>query len=182
MKKLLLSVSLLVFTVIVFGQTSQDIKDFIIEKVDANDPIPSYDNAVFFQNILRHDVEKLAGKKLSDGEYQNIFIYGRDCYMDNNRNKWMFSVSQIIDLRGISKVSVTYNTGKQNFYAINVYKNPGYFATEYSNSTLNNPKWEGIDKMSILIGDNKEAAIQIKKAIISLCLNQGIVVKDGDLF
>jgi hypothetical protein len=180
-----LSTLLLGFVLITnsFAQSAQDTKDFIREKIDANDPIPSYDNFVFFENILKPDADHLAGKKLTDEEFKHLFIYGRECHINDNRSSgiWL-TVAECIDVRGITKVSTTRNTGKDNYYSIKVYLSGEYYAKKYYHGMGEDAKWEYLPHMEILIGDNAEAANKIKKAIIHLGQVYGITIKDGDLF
>ncbi len=170
-----------VLTTSSFAQSTQDTKDFIREKIDANNPIPSYDNFVFFENILKGDASYFAGKELTDEEFKHLFIYGRECHNSENLSSgiWL-TVAECIDARGITKVSTTRNTGEDNYYSIKVYLSGEYYAKEYGNTGV--AKWEYLPHMEILIGDNAEAANKIKKAIIHLGQVYGVTVKDGDIF
>ena len=183
--KSILSMLILAFVLITnsFSQSAQDTKDFIREKIEANNPIPSYDNYAIFENILKPDADYLAGKKLTNEEFNHLFIYGRECHMDDNPSSgvWL-TVAECIDFRGITKVSTTRNTGKYNYYSIRVYISGNYHAKKYYHVTGEEAKWEYLPYMEILIGDNAEAANKIKKAIIHLGESYGISIKDGDLF
>jgi|GEM_PF-5433748 len=182
MKKYLVIVFCSLFSVqLTFCQTSQDLKDFISEKITANRPLANYDNGVFFQNIIKKDAEVIAGQTISDVEFQNEFIYAHDIFSDD-RKIWHINVSQIIDIRGITKVSTTFSSGDLKYYTITVYLSGRFLAKMYTSSRLGQPEWKNIEKMEILISDNKEAALQIKKGIIHLCEINGIKVTDGDLF
>lgn len=175
---------LLLFSISINAQSIKDTKDFIVEKVDANDPISSYDNAIFFnESILKTDANKLAGKILSESEFKHIFIYATDCYFDGTRKKWWLTTAHIIDVRDITKVSTTRNTGDDNYYIISVYIGHDYFATDYSKlANKDKPDHKYLSKMEIAISDNSIAAEKIKKAIIHLSHSYGGKAKDGDIF
>ena len=183
MKKVL---TILLFGLILIGnsfaQSAQDTKDFIRENIDANE-LPSYDNFVFFENILKSDADYLAGKTLTKDEFEHLFICGRECHLNDNRSSgiWL-TVAECIDIRDISKVSTTRNTGTDNYYSIKVYLSGKYYAKKYNHSMGQDAKWEYLPHMEIFIGDNAEAASKIKKAIIHLGTVYGITIKDGDFF
>jgi hypothetical protein len=166
-----------------FAQTAQDTKDFIRENIEANNPIPSYDNFVFFENILKPDADQLAGKKLSDDEFKYLFIYGRECHLgdDHSGGIWL-TIAECVDIRGITKVSTVRNTGKDSYYSIKVYLSGEYYSKKYDRGLGEDAKWLYLSNMEILIGDNSDAALKIKKAIIHLGKVYGITIKDGDLF
>lgn len=169
---------------ITYAQSIEDTKDFIIEKVEANDPISAYDNTIFFNsNILWSDINKLAGKTLSESEFKHSFVYARDCYFDGSRTKWWLTVAQIIDVRDIIKVSTTRNVGEDNYYTITVYVGNKYYAKEFGLLVMNDePEFKYLSKMEILISDNEEIAKKIKKAILHLANSSGAKAIDGDMF
>lgn len=181
MKKIILVFLLLSLKAL--SQSEQDTKDFIIENVTSNNPIPSYKNGVFFQNnILKLDANDLAGKILTEDEFNNIFIYARDCFTDETQTHCWLTKAETIDIRAITKVSTTKFTGENNYYSINVYITSAYYAKGYSQSGNEKSKYNYLSKMVILIADNTEVVKKIKKAIIHLGLLNGITVTDGDLF
>lgn len=165
------------------GQTLQDTKDYVSEKIDAYDPIPNYDNFTFFQNIIPVDASELAGKKLSEEELKNLFIYGRECHTQDNKSSgvWL-TVAEVIDMRGITKVSTTKFTNKYTYYSINVYLSGEYYAKKYSKTASGQPEHKSLDKMEILVNCSSEIAEKIKTAIIHLGKLSGATVKDGDIF
>lgn len=162
-----------------YGQTKHDTKDFIIEKVTANSPLENYITYIFFQNIFKSDAEKLSGKTLTEEEFDNILIFARDIYTDKSYNK---SIAETIDIRDITKVSTTRTVEKINYYTITVYIGEKYYSKKYKYSSISGIEHEYLNKMEILISDNKETAIKIKKAIIHLAKLYGVNAKDGDLF
>ncbi|MDO8369046.1 MAG: hypothetical protein Q7T20_19775 [Saprospiraceae bacterium] len=183
MKNFKLVLGLLLFTTAIFGQTVQDSKDYISEKVGGSNPLPNYANKIFFTNILRPDAEMLVGRKLSDDEFNHLFIYARDVYVDDNRSKWAWTVAQSVDIRGITKVSATRTTGQQNFYTITVYLDENHLAKQYSESSFDKkPKYEYISKMEILISDDSNIANNVKRAVIKMGEFYGISIRDGDKF
>lgn len=166
-----------------FSQTLQDTKDFIIEKVTSNNPLSNHINYIFFQNILESGANKLAGKKLSKDEFDNIFIYSYEVYSGKHNENWMWSIAQVIDIRDVKKVSTTKTTGKYNFYTINVYIGNNFYSKNYNNNLMSDsPEYKYLDKMEIIVSDNKETVEKIKKAIIHLAKLKGANVIDGDLF
>lgn len=181
-KKLLFSLFLTFSIAICFGQTQADTEDYIIEQIQSNSPIPSYKNAIFFKNILQSDAERIGGKKFSQDELSNLFIYLRDCYLDDNRTNWGWTVAQIIDIRDIYKVSTVKTTEKFSYYTITVYVRGNYYAKEYESLKTGKKDWKYLDKMQILISDNLDAAQKIKKAIIHLGELKNTTIKDGELF
>lgn len=187
MKKLKLVFGLLLLTIAIFGQTAQDAKDYISEKVGGSNPLPNYGNHVFFSdNILLSDAENLAGRKLSADEFKYLFIYMRDIFTDGSKRKWAFAVAESVDIRGITKVSTTRNTGDtrdDNYCTITVYLDGNRLAKQYGHSSVDNQKkYESISKMEILISDDYNIATNIKLAIIKMGDIYGILIKDGDKF
>lgn len=179
----LLVLALLLTPITLLGQSAEDTKDFIREKIEANNPIPSYDNFAFFENILKPDADYFAGKTLSDEEFKYLFIYARECHFtdDHSSGVWL-TVAESIDIRGITKVSTTKKTGEHSFYSIKVYLSGNYHAKSYSAPIRGEEEWEYLPHMEILIGNNSEAAAKIKKGIIHLGKVYDITIKDGDLF
>lgn len=183
MKRLLFFILVITFSSsIVYGQSLKDTKDFIIEKITANNPLPNYDNAVFFQNILKKDAYNLVGKKLSKKEFENLFVYGRDVYMNSSKRNAIISVAESIDLRGIEKVTTTRKTGDHTYFVITIYVSGDYLAKKYEWTSLDETTISYLDKMKILIADNRNIVERIKKAIIHLGKLKGVSVKDGDVF
>jgi hypothetical protein len=180
---LILFLTLGILSFIPNNQTAQDSKDFLKEKIAASNPIPSYNNFVYFNDILKYDAEFFAGIKLTDEQFKHLFIYGRECHMNENRssNIWM-TTAEVIDIRGITKVSVTRVTSKHNVCEIKVYLSGGYLSKKYTKAMGQDAKWESIPHMMILIGDNEDLANKIKKAIIHLGQFYGVQIKDGDLY
>lgn len=166
----------------VHAQTIQDTKDFIIEQVKANEPHVNYKTAIFFNDILKSDAERISNKALSQQEFENIFIYMRDVFWNSNHDNVMFTIANIIDIRDIVKVSTTRNTGKSNYYNVSVYIGNNFYAKEYVDMKDKPEAWNYLQKMEILIADNNDTAQKIKKAIILLGKLKGIAIKDGDLF
>lgn len=179
---------LILFTLIFFSfygikaQSLQDIKDFITENVTANNPLPNYANFVIFQHVIKSDIEELAGKQITDIEFDNLFVYGYDCFMDASKQSVVWSKANIIDIRGVNKVSTVFNSDSPTYYSINLYLSNGYLARKYSNTRGSGPKRDNIDKVEISLSNNKATAERIKKAIISLGKLKGVEITDGDLF
>jgi len=168
----------------IFAQTVQDTKEFIIEQVKSNPPLSNYVNYIFFKdNILKWDADKLAGKTLSTQEFENLFIYSREVYYREGMTGWLWSVAEIIDIRDMRKVSIQKSNGNNGevFYSINIYLNDIYFNTSYY-SDKNKKENKYLDVMKIVIGNNYEASVKIKKAIIHLGKLYGVTVIDGDFF
>ncbi|MCB5981818.1 hypothetical protein MWM28_06770 [Flavobacterium psychrophilum] len=164
------------------AQSGYDTKDFITEQISANPPMSNYKTAVFFDsNALKFDIERVSNRTLNENEFSNSFIFMYDIF-NNLGTINLLSKAHIIDIRDIIKVSTTKISDKVNYYNISVYIGHQFYSKEYSTSINNNQKWEYLDKMQIIIGDNYEASQKIKKAIIYLGKIQGITIKDGDLF
>jgi len=184
MKNLKLVFGLLLLSTAAFGQTVQDSKDYITEKVGGSNPLPNYENHVFFSDdILLADAENLSGRKLSTDEFKYLFIYMRDIFTDGSKRKWGFAVAQSVDIRGITKVSATRNTGDRNYCTVTVYLDGTRLAKQYEHSSADNQKkYQSISKMEILISDDYNIATNIKRAIIKMGEFYGIIIKDGDKF
>lgn len=173
------------YTSLVSAQSKEDLQDYIIEQVQANQPHPSYTNGIFFEkNTLKYDADRIAGKTLTQLEFENIFIYMRDIFWNSNKNQIALTVGNVIDVRDIYKISTTRFSDKNTYYQINVYIRNNYYAKEYENLYEDSkPKtWKYLDKMQILVADNPEVAQKIKKAIILLAKTKGLSIIDGDLF
>jgi hypothetical protein len=166
------------------GQNFQDLKDYISEKIKASSPLPNHANNIFFSNnILRSDAESLVGRKLSEDEFNYLFIYVRDVYFDESREKWAWAVAECLDIRGITKVTATRITGDDNYCKITLYMNGHHLSKVWSKSIAGNqPSHKDISKMEIMISDDINLANSIKRAIISMCEHYGISVSDGDKF
>jgi hypothetical protein len=175
---LILSASLLI------GQSLQDSKDFIYEKIGASPPLSNYSNRIFFSsNILRSDAENLAGRKLNEDEFKHLFIYIRDVYMDESMKGWAWSVAECVDIRGITKISATRVTSEFIYNKITVYMDNRYLSNRWSKSVASNQsKNEEMTKMEILISDDTNLANNIKRAIIKMGSYYGVSIKDGDSF
>lgn len=183
MKKIGSILGLLLFVSAIFGQTLQDSKDFISEKIGASNPLPNYDNNTFFSSdILREDAEMLVNRKVSDDEFEHLFIYMRDVYLDETRNKWAWTVAECLDIRGAIKVSATRVTAKDSYYNVTIYMNKDYLSKRYSKSSGANKRHEDMTKMEILISDDFEVANNIKKAIIKMGQFYNVSIRDGDKF
>lgn len=175
-------IAFLLFFQLSKAQTIADTKDFIVEQVKANPPLSNYKSTVFFEDdVLKSDAEKIAGKTLSNAEFDNIFIFIYDVFT-NSGDIYLFTKGFIIDIRDIIKVSTTKVTGKHDLYKISVYIGNRFYAKEYNDSDSGGATREYIDKMEISIANSSETAQKIKKAIIYLGKTHGIIVKDGDLF
>jgi len=164
------------------AQSANDTKDFISEQISANPPMSNYKTAVFFDNnALKFDAERVSNRTMSENDFSNSFIFMYDIF-NNLGTINILTKAHIIDIRDIVKVSTIKISDKVNYYKISVYIGHQFYAKEYSTSINNDEKWDYIDKMQIVIGDNYEASQKIKKAIIYLGKIQGITIKDGDLF
>jgi hypothetical protein len=183
MKKIQVTLSFLIFVSIAFSQSLQDSKDFISEKISASNPLSNYDNNVFFsENILRQDAENLVNKNLSDIEFEYIFIYMRDVYLDGTQNKLAWTVAECVDIRGIDKVSVTRVMGEQPFCNVTVYMDEGFLSRNYSRVSGQEAEHGNIPKMQILISDNLSVANSIKRAIIKMGEHCNVAIRDADKF
>lgn len=166
-----------------FAQSEQDTKDFIVENINSNPPKANYENFAFFkENILEQHIQEFTQGKLTNTEINYMFVFGQDCHTGNDTqgSVWL-SVAETIDMRGITKISTTRRTGKDNYYSINIYLSNEYFAKKYK-FMMNKAEYESLLKMEILISDNSEIAIKLKKALIHLGKLKGIQIADGDLF
>lgn len=179
--------TILLFTIVMsqilvsYCQTMKDTKDFIIEKIEANEPLSNYDYAVFFQNISRDDAEEFAGRKLTDDEFGNLFICAREVYLGKNMTggvAWL--AAYVIDIRGITKVSTSRYTGEpKSMYLITVYLSDDYPVIHFVQTSFKT-EHKKILKMELSISDNSEIAQKIKRAIIHLGTLHGVSVRDGD--
>jgi hypothetical protein len=166
-----------------FAQSEKDTKDFIVENINSNPPKANYENFAFFRdNILEEHVKEFTQNTLFNTELDNLFIFAQDCHTgsDTSGNVWL-SIAESIDIRGITKISTTRKTGKDNYYSINVYLSGNYFSKKYK-YLMNKAEYDSLLKMEILISDNSEIAKKLKKAIIHLGKLKGVTIADGDLF
>lgn len=168
------------------AQSVLDTKEFLEENIEGNDALDAYQNSFFYDgNILIGDANSLVNKRLTDSEFEHLIIYFRDMYFDGSRNRWWASKSEAVDVRGITKVSTTKKTDADygSYYIVNVYTNSTYISIK---STDISPKggleYENISKMQILLSDDKNLALKIKKAILHLVKIAGGNATDGDLF
>jgi hypothetical protein len=165
-----------------FSQSEIDTKEFITEKFNEN-YLDLYSPAFMFfsNNILKIDAETFANRKLTDIEFQNLFCYGFDLEVGQYESE-VLSFAETIDIRDITKVSTTKQD--DNNFLVSVYLSGKFPSVRYlKNSNSKEVKIkEYLPKMKIQLGSNREAALQIKKAIIHLGKLKGISIKDGDLF
>ncbi len=185
-KKLFTSIILLfISSISSYSQSLGDMKEFIVEYIDANPAISSYDNyAMFKDDILKLHIKTFTGREVSQEEYENCFIYGIEAYTGENKsgNIWM-EEAQVIDIRGIKKISTTKVADKnRNFYKIKLFINNGYLSTKYQKTTSTEPKISSTSELEIYISDNSSAALKIKKAFIKMGELIGITITDGDFF
>lgn len=165
-----------------FSQSEKDTKEFIIEKYNENSLEIYSPSFIFFSNnILKVDAESLADRKLTDEEFENIFICGLDIEVGFKESQ-ILSFSESIDIRDITKVSTTKQDGSN--FLISIYLSGHYqsLRSVHNSLTGETKRKEDLPKMKIQIGSNREVAIQLKKAIIHLGKIKGKTIKDGDLF
>ena len=182
MKKYIILLLLVLASNSSISQTKQDVKEFIIEKFNENYLEVYSPSFIFFSgNILKVDAESFVGNKLSDNEFNHVFICASDIEIGATQSE-IISFSESIDIRDITKVSTTKQ--EDNNYIIYVYLSGYYKSTRSVHNSLSNKtiRKGSIQKMKIQLGTNSEAALQIKKAIIYLGKLYGITIKDGDLF
>jgi hypothetical protein len=165
-----------------FAQTEKDTKDFIIENINGNPPKANYENFVFFDDILPQHIKELTGKQMSNDEIQNVFIFGQDLHTgsDTRGGVWL-STAETVDIRDIVKVSINRQTGRENYYVINVYIGDKYYSKKYE-YMMSKGEYKPLLKMEILIADDSALAGKLKKAIIHLGKLKGVSITDGDMF
>lgn len=165
-----------------FSQSEKDTKEFIIEKYNENSLEIYSPSFIFFSNnILKVDAESLADRKLTNEEFDNIFICVSDIEVGVTESQ-ILSLSESIDIRDITKVSTTKQD--DNNFLISIYLSGHYqsLRSVHNSLTGDTKRKKYLPKMKIQIGSNREVAIQLKKAIIHLGKIKGITIKDGDLF
>jgi len=178
----LLIIPFLLFATMMFSQSKIDTQEFIVEKFSENYLELYSPSFIFFSNnILKVDAETFANRKLTDIEFFNFFSYGFDLEVGQYESE-ILSFAETIDIRDITKVSTT-KQDEGNFL-ISVYLSGKFPSVRYlRNSKTKETKFKQyLPKMKIQLGSNKEAALQIKKAIIHLGKINNITIKDGDLF
>ncbi|WP_157603705.1 hypothetical protein [Polaribacter atrinae] len=165
-----------------YSQDEKDTQEFIIEKYKENQLKIYTPSFIFFSNnIFRVDAEFFANRKLSEKEFDNIFIYGADIEVGIKKTQ-IISFIESIDIRDITKVSTTKQN--DNEFLISIYLSGKYPSLRSVHNSLNGEvkRRKYISKMKIQIGSNREVAIQLKKAIIHLGKLRQMNIKDGDLF
>jgi hypothetical protein len=172
----------LITSLFTHSQNEKDTQEFIIEKYKENQLKIYTPSFIFFSNnIFKVDAEFFANRKLSEKEFDNIFIYGADIEV-GIKNTQIISFVESIDIRDITKVSTTKQNG--NDFLISIYLSGKYPSLRSIHNSINDEveRRKYISKMKIQIGSNKEVAIQLKKAIIHLGKLRQMNIKDGDLF
>lgn len=126
----------------------------------------------------------MVGTNISEDVYKNIFLYGIEAHRGQGLSGDIWLVeAQTIDLRSIKKITTMRVPDKnRNYYKIILSIKGGYLSTKYSQAFNNDPKIEPLEQLQILISDNREAAIKIKKAFIDLGSKLGININDGDYY
>tara|TARA_B110000208_G_scaffold180445_1_gene230132 strand:- start:956 stop:1531 length:576 start_codon:yes stop_codon:yes gene_type:complete len=165
-----------------FSQSEIDTKEFIVEKFNENySDLYSPSFMFFSHNILKVDAETFANRKLTDIEFKNLVCYGFDLEVGQYESE-VLSFAETVDIRDITKVSTTKQD--DNNFLVSVYLSGKFPSVRYlKNSNSQEVKIkEYLPKMKIQLGSNREAALQIKKAIIHLGNIKNISIKDGDLF
>jgi len=175
--------SLLILLVVycnTFSQTAQDYKDYIKLQAEAAPAFDTYTiNIAFGNNITITDAERFTGKTLSQDEYENMFYYGSDIYIDNRKSKKIFETIKNCNLKGIRKVStVKHVSNEVSYWDITIYVKDGYLAKVWgspNNSTM------FISEFAISVNTDEKTAKNLKKAIIELAkLSGALDVIDGD--
>lgn len=184
MKKTTFLITLLVVLASFTQQEStstQDYKDQVIELIKANPPLSNYKNYCFFQNILPNDANNLTGETLTQDQRDHLFIFAYDVFTDD-LSSWRFSVSNAIDLRGVTKISTVRHTGTDNYYSINVYISDLYLAKKSTRGVFDTQRTYTsiVGSFEVTISDNADAAGKIKNDLINICASYGVKVKDGD--
>lgn len=169
-----------------FSQSIEDIKDYITERIDANDPTGSYDNYSLFNNdVLKIHAEGLIGRSISDTEFEHLFVYGFELHNSLDKSGViLITQAEIIDFRGVIKVSTSRMGNNNNgyYFKVSLYLEPNYLKVKYLETLSGGSENSRIDKLEILISDNQDAAIKIKKAFMKLGELIGVNIKDGDYF
>jgi len=98
MKKILI----VLISVTIHSQSIEDFKDYISEKIDANDPTRSYNNYSLFNNdVLKIHAEELIGRSISETEFEYLFIYGFELHNSLDKSGViLLTQAEIIDFRG----------------------------------------------------------------------------------
>jgi len=176
MKKTILASIILIFSFDVFAQTIQDYKEFIKDNIEAAPPLSNYINIVYFGSMLDKSVaNNVTGNSLSDDEFNNLFIYGYDIYVNGNKVNKAWSTFYSCDLRRIRKVSVV---DAESEIQVILYFQSGYLCTAFT--TPNTFKYQ--DNINIGLKTAKKTAENIKIAIIRLAELSGAgKVSDGNL-
>lgn len=184
MKHTIIILSFLAISYNSYTQSITDIKEYINEIIKSNDPISSYDNFSFFKDdILKMHAQKLIGESLSDDVFEHLFIYGLDAYIGENKtgNAWL-SEAQSIDIRGMKKIATQRVKDKNRYYyKVIIYVKPNYLGKKYQ-KTSSIEEVINVDKISILLADNADAVLRVKKAFFKLGELLGLEVIDGDFF
>jgi len=170
---LIVSLTLIIFSPKISGQTLNETKDFISEKVKANPPASRYRNYIFWgNNIKEHVANKVAQKSLTKNELKYLFIYTYEVMV--------MRVDQYIDIRDIKKISTIRNTkGNYKSYVIKLYLHHNY-SNNKRTILPDEEKNEYLNNLKISVAQDKEIATKIKKAIIHLGKLHGISITDGD--
>tara|TARA_R110000850_G_C9932822_1_gene462263 strand:+ start:845 stop:1417 length:573 start_codon:yes stop_codon:yes gene_type:complete len=165
-----------------FSQSEIDTKEFITEKFNENYSELYSPSFIFFSNnILKVDAETFANRKLTDTEFPFFFCYAFDLEIGEYESE-ILSFAETVDIRDITKVSTTLQDDGN--FLISVYLSGKYPSVRYlkNSNTKEIRIKEYLPKMKIQLGSNREASLQIKKALIHLGKINNISIKDGDLF
>lgn len=181
MKYLITTSLILFFAISLFGQTIQELKDSIVEKIERSHPLANFDNKIFFSNLPLPDAEVLTGRSINYDEYEHLIIYIKDGFSDEKKEDLLWRSAQSIDIRGITEVSATRHSNEYDYYTLSLRVDGKYLAVQYNKSFIDaQPDYRDISEMIIFITDNTTLAEKIKYSIIKLCEHLGISIKDGD--
>ncbi len=118
---------------------------------------------------------------MTDTEFPFFFCYAFDLEIGEYESE-ILSFAETVDIRDITKVSTTLQDDGN--FLISVYLSGKYPSVRYlkNSNTKEIRIKEYLPKMKIQLGSNREASLQIKKALIHLGKINNISIKDGDLF
>jgi hypothetical protein len=182
MKTRLTVIIFLLLSVNVFCQTEQQTKKYLQDIVNSCPPTSNYGNYLFTDaTILKIDAENFGRFKMTDEEFPFMLMYFREYGA-------FFSITEVVDIRQITAIDVIQQSDKNNmYYEVQIYTEenavgqtekkvkPG---SSFENRTYDYSGKE-LSKMTIMLCNNQEKAIKIKKGRIHLCKLKGVNVKDG---
>jgi len=183
MKKTFIFFTFSILTICCHGQTFNETKGYLFDKIRANNPLPNEKNEVYYDvTITKEDAGKIANRRITVDEFPYLLICGYTNYSAGTED-WIFAVYNTFDLRDMVSLRLDRKVGKYNFYVLTITLAGRYPSNRQSfNRYITDIDNKKISEFIIGLSDDKESAEKIKKAFLHIGELVGNIPLDKDIF